>query len=268
MSDFFLIKIFHIKREPKSDFACFSNTSCFSLVVYVFPVNIFVLMGEPKWDFGCFSKTSYLFFSYYIPFAWLLFTWVFFLGRALGNPIVTDVQPRRIGYGGGAVTIHGQVWHYHLYLWFLRFSCVFLFRDFPKMFSASLTPYLETRWERIFHFHQTKFSCSRNEKLWNLAQVWFANEFVSVVCKTPISSNFLLENPQDPSTTRITCHLPPRMGSQGSDWFNLILKVVMYTVMSLLRTIAKEKNCKEISTVWQLKSSTDRVRHMFFYYWV
>ena len=56
-------------------------------------------------------------------------------------------------------------------------------------------------------------------------QVWFANEFVSVVCKTPISSNFLLENPQDPSTTRITCHLPPRMGSQGSDWFNLILKV-------------------------------------------
>ena len=102
----------------------------------------------------------------------------------------------------------------------------------------------------------------------SLVQVWFANEFVSVVCKTPISSNFLLENPQDPSTTRITCHLPPRMGSQGSDWFNLILKVVMYTVMSLSRTIAKEKNCKEISTVWQLKSSTDRVRHMFFYYWV
>ena len=56
-------------------------------------------------------------------------------------------------------------------------------------------------------------------------QVWFANEFVSVVCKTPISSNFLLENPQDPSTTRITCHLPARLGSQGSDWFNLILKV-------------------------------------------
>ena len=33
----------------------------------------------------------------------------FFKGRSLGNPIVTDVQPRRIGYGGGAVTIHGQV---------------------------------------------------------------------------------------------------------------------------------------------------------------
>ena len=32
-----------------------------------------------------------------------------FEGRSLGNPIVTDVQPRRIGYGGGAVTIHGQV---------------------------------------------------------------------------------------------------------------------------------------------------------------
>ena len=35
------------------------------------------------------------------------------------------------------------------------------------MFSASLTPYLETRWERLFHFHQTKFSCSRYDKLWN-----------------------------------------------------------------------------------------------------
>ena len=32
-----------------------------------------------------------------------------FEGQSLGNPIVTDVQPRRIGYGGGAVTIHGQV---------------------------------------------------------------------------------------------------------------------------------------------------------------
>jgi hypothetical protein len=30
---------------------------------------------------------------------------------------------------------------------------------------------------------------------------------------------------QDPSTTRIVCDLPAREGSQGSDWFNLILKV-------------------------------------------
>ena len=27
-------------------------------------------------------------------------------------------------------------------------------------------------------------------------QVWFANEFVSVICQTPINWNFLLENPQ------------------------------------------------------------------------
>ena len=33
-------------------------------------------------------------------------------------------------------------------------------------------------------------------------KVWFVNEFVSVVCQTPINWNFLLENPQDPSTTR------------------------------------------------------------------
>ena len=30
-------------------------------------------------------------------------------GQTVGSPIVTDVQPRRIGFGGGAVTIHGQV---------------------------------------------------------------------------------------------------------------------------------------------------------------
>ena len=37
----------------------------------------------------------------------------FFEGSSLGKPIVTDVQPRRIGYGGGAVTIHGQVKYSH-----------------------------------------------------------------------------------------------------------------------------------------------------------
>ena len=56
-------------------------------------------------------------------------------------------------------------------------------------------------------------------------QVWFANEFVSVPCQNPINWNFLLENPRDPSTTRIVCDLPPREGSKGSDWFNLILRV-------------------------------------------
>ena len=44
-------------------------------------------------------------------------------------------------------------------------------------------------------------------------------------CQNPINWNFLLENPQDPSTTRIVCDLPPRDGSKGSDWFSLILKV-------------------------------------------
>ena len=48
---------------------------------------------------------------------------------------------------------------------------------------------------------------------------------VSVPCQNPINWNFLLENPQDPSTTRIVCDLPPREGSKGSDWFSLILKV-------------------------------------------
>ena len=57
------------------------------------------------------------------------------------------------------------------------------------------------------------------------SQVWFANEFVSVSCQNPINWNFLLENPQDPSTTRIVCDLPPREGSKGSDWFSLILQI-------------------------------------------
>ena len=48
---------------------------------------------------------------------------------------------------------------------------------------------------------------------------------MSVPCQNPINWNFLLENPQDPSTTRIVCDLPPRDGSKGSDWFSLILKV-------------------------------------------
>ena len=48
---------------------------------------------------GLFSKYLFVVFS----------NISFFEGQSLGNPIVTDVQPRRIGYGGGAVTIHGQV---------------------------------------------------------------------------------------------------------------------------------------------------------------
>ena len=44
-------------------------------------------------------------------------------------------------------------------------------------------------------------------------------------CQNPINWNFLLENPQDPSTNKIVCDLPPKEGSQGSSWFNLILKV-------------------------------------------
>ena len=64
-----------------------------------------------------------------------------------------------------------------------------------------------------------------NEVFTLFNQIWFANEFVSVPCQNPINWNFLLENPQDPSTTRIVCDLPPREGSKGSDWFSLILKV-------------------------------------------
>ena len=136
----------------------------------------------------------------------------FFKGRSLGNPIVTDVQPRRIGYGGGAVTIHGQVNIFTSFQWKID-------SFYSGIFWRCFQPVWPGTWKQGMH-QQALFNC-----LYSEIQVWFANEFVSVVCKTPISSNFLLENPQDPSTTRITCHLPARMGSQGSNWFNLILKV-------------------------------------------
>ena len=42
------------------------------------------------------------------------------------------------------------------------------------------------------------------------AQVIFSNEFLSVECQNPVNWNFLLENPQDPSSNKITCDLPPR----------------------------------------------------------
>ena len=136
-------------------------------------------------------------------------------GRALGNPIVTDVQPRRIGYGGGAVTIHGQARSSLFFKWNSLLSS----QGFSEDVFSQFDPVLGNKVRIIDLFSLIIPNPS--------IQVWFANEFVSVVCKTPISSNFLLENPQDPSTTRITCHLPPRMGSQGSNWFNLILKVLI-----------------------------------------
>merc|ERR1712142_652491 len=102
------------------------------------------------------------------------------LGQSLASPIVTDLSPRRIGYGGGAVTINGE--------------------GFSEDVFNQFDPVLGNK-------------------------VWFANEFVSVSCQNPINWNFMLENPQDPSTTKIVCDLPPRLGKKGSDWFNLQLKV-------------------------------------------
>ena len=45
---------------------------------------------------------------------------------------------------------------------------------------------------------------------YSLPQVRFANDYISLVCQTPIQWNFLLENPQDSSSDLITCNLPPR----------------------------------------------------------
>eukprot|EP00091_Calanus_sinicus_P002584 TRINITY_DN12661_c0_g1_i1.p1 TRINITY_DN12661_c0_g1~~TRINITY_DN12661_c0_g1_i1.p1 ORF type:complete len:350 (-),score=80.50 TRINITY_DN12661_c0_g1_i1:331-1380(-) len=108
----------------------------------------------------------------------LLLTAVF--GRTFGGPSVTDVQPQRIGFMGGTITITGT--------------------GFSEDVFNQFDPVLGNK-------------------------VWFANEFVSVSCQNPINWSFLLENPQDPSTTKIVCDLPARLGKKGSNWFNLQLKV-------------------------------------------
>ena len=126
-------------------------------------------------------------------------------------------------FNPGELDMEEELWPYTD-----RWRCSHLF------FQTKLIPFFQGFSEDVFSQFDpvlgnkvcnNKFLFSLSKVSYSGIQVWFANEFVSVVCKTPISSNFLLENPQDPSTTRITCHLPPRMGSQGSNWFNLILKV-------------------------------------------
>ena len=112
--------------------------------------------------------------------------------------MVSKVSPRNLGLGGGAVTIEGA-----------GFS-----RDVFNQFDPVLGNKVNVSYIQ-----------RRNSELWTVWQVWFANELVSVSCQNPINWNFLLENPQDPSTTRIVCDLPPREGSMGSDWFSLTLKV-------------------------------------------
>jgi hypothetical protein len=56
-------------------------------------------------------------------------------------------------------------------------------------------------------------------------KVIFANSYTSVECQNPINWNFLLENPADPSSKKITCDMPPRPIQAGSNWYNLQLKV-------------------------------------------
>lgn len=49
-------------------------------------------------------------------------------------------------------------------------------------------------------------------------KIWFYNDFETLVCDSPVKKNWLLQNPQAPSTTRVVCSLPARQSKQGSDW--------------------------------------------------
>ena len=49
-------------------------------------------------------------------------------------------------------------------------------------------------------------------------KIWFYNDFETIKCDSPVKKNWLLQNPQAPSTTRVVCSLPARQSKQGSDW--------------------------------------------------
>ena len=135
---------------------------------------------------------------------------------------------------------------------------MFLFRDFPKMFSASLTPYLETRWERIFHFHQTKFSCSRNEKSWI--------RVLKFSCSGLVRQRVRLGGVQDPDQLELLAgepsrplhhqdHLPPST-QDGVTGVRLVQPYPQGGRRTLYcncesRTTANKKDCK-ISMSFQL----------------
>jgi len=56
-------------------------------------------------------------------------------------------------------------------------------------------------------------------------KIWFFNDFETLVCDSPVKKNWLLQNPQAPSTTRVVCSLPARQSKQGSDWYTMKLTV-------------------------------------------
>ena len=47
-------------------------------------------------------------------------------------------------------------------------------------------------------------------------KIWFYNDFETIPCASPVKKNWLLQNPQAPSTTTVVCSLPARQSKEGS----------------------------------------------------
>ena len=77
-------------------------------------------------------------------------------------------------------------------------------------------------------------------------QVWFANEFVSVICQTPINWNFLLENPQVLKTFMKYIFLKTFLLCDSSCVFGIWSKMTHKS--QKFRNIAMQKNSGSFQT--------------------
>ena len=56
-------------------------------------------------------------------------------------------------------------------------------------------------------------------------KIWFYNDFETLSCRSPVDKNWLLQNPQAPSTTKVVCSLPARQSERGGDVYTMKMTV-------------------------------------------
>ena len=49
-------------------------------------------------------------------------------------------------------------------------------------------------------------------------KIWLYNDYETIVCNHPVEKNWLLQNPQAASKTKLVCSAPARQSKQGSEW--------------------------------------------------
>ena len=56
-------------------------------------------------------------------------------------------------------------------------------------------------------------------------KIWFYNDFETLKCQSPVDKNWLLQNPQAPSTTKVVCSLPARQSARGGSVYTMKVTV-------------------------------------------